>query len=134
MVRIPFNLSDRHLPTERTTPSLAQQQILRNVGSIFKRHNIPYIDSNFITIYVGKYKTWSKQDVENPRNHIELLWNNGSTPNPTLEAVRTKLDKKRALSDVCVPSVLSLSYSTELPGTGQPSRQREVSGDRCCSS
>ena len=102
----PFNLSGRHLPTERTTSSLAQQKILREVDSVFEKHNMPHINSNLITIHVRKYKSWSQKDVENTQNNIKLLWTNGSSHNTTLDAVRAKLDNKRVLSDVCVPSVL----------------------------
>ena len=107
MVRIPFNLSGGHLPTEHTTPSLAPQQILREVRDVFRKYAMPHIASEFITIHVGKYQTWSQGDVENPQNNIKLLWKNGSSSNATLDAVRTKLDKMRVLSDVCVASVLS---------------------------
>lgn len=84
------------------------------MGSIFSEHGISHVNSNFITIHVRKYKTWSKEDVEDPRNRIKLLYNDGSTPNATLNAVRTKLDKKRVLSDVCVLSILSFVLLSHL--------------------
>ena len=95
------------------------------MGSIFEKHNIPHINSNFITIHVRRCKAWTRQDVQNPLNRIKLLGNNGSSGNATLDAVRTKLDKERVLSDVCVPSVLSfillLSYlaQADLLGSAQ---------------
>ena len=105
MVRTPFHLSTA---TEHP-PSLVQQRTLNNLDGIFRSYKIPHIDSTFITIHVERYNTWKKCDVLDPRNRIKLLWddNGRSIPNPTLDDVRSKLDKKWMLSDVGVLSILS---------------------------
>jgi len=79
------------------------------VDSIFMSYNIPHTTSKFITIRVERYNTWQENDVHLPQNRIKLLWddNGPSIPNPTLDGVRSKLEKKRVLSHVGVLSILS---------------------------
>ena len=115
MVGFPFNLSGGHLPTERTTPSLVQERTPHNVDHIFTLHGFQYITSHFITIHVEQYNIWKESDVRDPKNRIELLWvPGGRRSNHTLDDIRSKLDKKRVLSDVCVLSILSFVLLSHL--------------------
>ena len=83
MVRIPFHLSNRHLPSEDTMPCQAQVIALDEVKDTFMNYGFSRIDSKLITIYVRQYKTWTwvEEDVCDPKNCIHLLWVNSR---PTL--------------------------------------------------
>ena len=70
---------------------------------------MPHITHKFITIHVEQHNRWKESDVRDFNNRIELLWDDHgcSLPNPTLDGVRSKSEKKRVLSDVGVLSILS---------------------------
>jgi hypothetical protein len=96
--------------------SLVEQRALNEVNHIFRFYQIQHVESNVITIHVGNYKTWTSNDVVDPRICVKLLWDDDEpTANPTLDAVQSKLDKKRVLSDVGVFS--SVVYSTKSPNS-----------------
>jgi len=113
MVRLPFHLSNGHLPTEHTVPSLVSQRARNDVNDVFTNYGFPHIDSQFITIHVKNYTTWTEKDVRNSQNCIKLLWNakdDRPKPNDTLDSVRRKLDKKRVLNVGVLPQFCLLFY------------------------
>ena len=96
-----------HLVVQVPAPDDIEQDIAtKEIIDIFSKFQTKGA-LNDITVHVRDIKTWTEGDISNRLNCIVKLWEDNS-PDAHLDDVRSKLDKKRILSDVCVRLLASL--------------------------